>query len=255
MNSSKILKDYKEKFNYKILVLTLVAVIVILIIIFSLYNPWEKQDSLRIIILSFLATFESMLLAYGIWEVVAKRSFAKDLVELVQISENLLDSGIISIHSNFLNTDFHSLISSCNSKIIIAFTYGRTWRETNRNVLQSFVRRGGELEVFLPDHQNDELMHVLDIRFKYDSGKTRALIEESEKEFEKIGAKVYLFDGLFQTSYYILDNNTLLSIYNHTKTKGYVPAFYIGPTGSLHDFVVSEIDEIRANSIMHVPKE
>lgn len=248
MNSCKLIKDYKEKLNYKILAFSLIAIIVVLIFLFLLYNPWKSQDTLRVILVTFLSTFLSMLLAFGIWELVAKRSFAKDLLDLVQISGNLLDSGIVSIFSNFLNTDFHSLISSCDNKITIAFSYGRTWRETNRDVLQSFVQRGGEIEVFLPNHSNDDLMHVLDVRFKYDAGRTRDLIVESEREFTKLGANVYLFNGLFQSSYYLLDDNALLSIYNHNKTKGYVPAFLIGESGSLHDFVLSEIDEIRSNS-------
>lgn len=254
MAINKILKDRYEKCNFRILAFCLIAIVVILTLLFILYNPWEKNDTIRIILISFLSTLESIIIGFSLWEIFAKRTFAKEVIDLVHISDNLIESGILSIYDSFANTNFHELISACKKSIIIAFTYGRTWRESNREVLTAFVARGGKLLVYLPDFSNVELMHLLDARFKYSAGNTQKLILESAKAFCNLGASVFLYDGIFQTSYYILDDNALLSVYNHSKSKGYVPAFLINNCGTLNEFIKSEFDSISTNSKAFDPK-
>jgi hypothetical protein len=242
-------KDAFKKINPKVLVVCLILIIIIIILLFVMYNPWQNNDSLRIILLSVLSNILSLVVAFCLWEMVAKRSFSQDILSLASISSNIALSGIDHIYEDFNSTDWGTLISNCKKKFTIAFTYGRTWREHNRESLQAFVNRGGELEFFLPDYRNAELMHVLDTRFKYNTGRTKEYIEESITRLNEIGARVYLYNGIFQTSYYILDDISLLSVYNHSNKKGYVPAFKISRDGTLHRYITSEIQSIRENSI------
>ena len=243
------ISDLSKKVNLKVLVKCLIFFIITVILIFILYNPWKNNDSLRIVLLTVVSTIMSLVLAFALWEFVGKTSFAENVIALAAISKNIAESGLDYIYEDFKATNWKELIDNCKNEFVVAFTYGRTWREYNRETLESYIQRGGKMEFYLPDFRNDELMNVLDVRFKYEKGKTKTYIQESITELKTMGAAVFLYNGIFQASYYILDDIALLSVYNHNQKKGYVPAFRISREGSLRQYVNSEIEAIRSSSV------
>lgn len=80
-------------------------------------------------------------------------------------------------------------------------------------------------------------------------------IIESAEKFMEYGALVYLYNGTFQNSYYLTENISIMSLFNHHIEKGTVPALKVRNGGSLYKFVCNDLIEIEKNSIMFIREE
>ena len=160
----------------------------------------------------------------------------------MDISSNIKKSGIIEYTNNFKSLKWENELKYTKT-LKIAFVYGRTWREQNREVLEEFVKKGA-IEIALPDYNNENLMRGYDERFNFESGETRKRVMEAEKFFNDLKAKVCLNNKTFLSSYYLMEDHAIMAPFNHLKEKGYVPAIKAEKGGALYDFIEKEIESI-----------
>ena len=75
------------------------------------------------------------------------------------------------------------------SEIDVFFTYARTWRNSNSNLLDQFIKRNGcRLRVVLPNPDNDVILQELSNRFAKSPEEFRNLIHEATRDYlKKIG--------------------------------------------------------------------
>ena len=212
--------------NYYILFFVLIIIFAITIIMSFLGEPWTQYDNWRQTILSLLGATQATAIVFIIWEVAAKRSFAAEVLKLAGISTNISIAGV---------------------EHFVVISHGNTWRESNRETLKLFCEKS-KLRIFLPNFLDEDIMDTLDRRFNYEKGKTALKIIESICEFKKIGAEIYLYNGSFQSSYYVTDKCSIMSVFNHQVEKGTVPAIKVSNSGTLHKYINDEINAILNNS-------
>ncbi len=250
-----MLSELKEK-NWK----TIIGSIVFSIICFILVEwviPEIKDNGIVSFLTSITSTVAAAFLVNVLWELFAKKGFAELIYQITQISQNIEKSGIDNVDMDFSCIDWkHELCSTQNFTAV--FTYARTWRNSNNATLKEYAkkvnkRRGnrvrGSFTIIMPDYENDRIMEEFDRRFQYDSGKTKSLIQESAKEYNELGAKVFLFDGSLHASYYLLDNVGFMSFFNHAKEKNTVPVIRAENKGTFYEYISTEVDNIRKNAV------
>lgn len=207
------------------------------------------NDTCRIFFSTLLSTVATVLLANVLWEIIAKESFAKSLLKLVSISNNIANSGIETVYVDFLSIDWEKELQQTQA-FWVAVTYAATWRESNRTILGNFIKKNGNsMNIILPDPEIKACMKEYDRRFNFDSGKTKERVEEAIQAFDKLGATVYLYPGTMQASYYRLDKVGIMSFFNHRQEKGIVPAIRAEEHGKFYTFIDEELNSMHKQSV------
>ncbi|MDD4590041.1 MAG: hypothetical protein PHG06_06355 [Parabacteroides sp.] len=242
------MQETSTKFNKTVLLIA-IAVIGISFVGIVLVNQYWKNTSLwkdQVILL--LGAIETSAIVVSIWEFIAKKSFAKEMLSLAKISSNVEKSGIIHIYNDFQDIQWKAILDHTKS-FQVAATYANTWREGNRKALKDFVEDKKNLTVYLPDFTDESILGELASRLNMPNEKIREKIRESCNSFKnEIGATVYLYHGCFQSSYYLSDNAGIMSFFNHKKEKSIVPALEISNQGELYGYISSEFESIKKNS-------
>lgn len=203
-------------------------------------------ETLKSVVLSLLATFETVLIANVLWELIAKKRFADYVYNLAQISVNFRESGVELINRDFgVGIDWENVLKNAN-QLTVVFTYGGSWRGTHKGILKDFIQKHpGMMKIYVPDYRKTDLMSEFDRRFRYKSGVTASKIESCVEDFQSWGANVYLVDGSLQASYYLTDKEAYMSFFRHFSKYGdTVPVIKANKDGWYYDYIKSEIDAI-----------
>lgn len=241
------MQQMKQKRNWHIIIWGSILFLTVFLIVFFGISA-IPNDTLKTFLTSLLSTVDTVILANVLWELLAKERFAKSLLDLVNISQNIANSGIETVFVNFLNIDWKREIKHTKNMTVV-FTYAATWRESNRETLKGFSKKKHHvLNVIVPDCENEEIMEDFDRRFSFQQGETKHRIEECIIFFHNLHANIFLYQGTLHSSYYLLDNIAFMSFFRHSKEKGEVPALKIQKNGHMYSFVEKEIDEMIKNS-------
>lgn len=253
----RLIKDYKEELNYRILAFTLLIIIGCVLALCVTSHEWVDFNELRMVMISFISTVLSLAVVFVFWEVGGKRSFAKDILDLAKMSNNIVDSGIEYFYEDFKQIEWEKELKY-KKNLKVAFSYGYTWTNDNRQTLEKFIEDGGTLQVFLPDYKDNKIISCLAERFPNPEDNedytaednVRNKIKGSIVSFKKLGATIYLYNGTYQSTYYLYDDTGIMASFNHKKTKSYVPAIKAKQGGQLFNFIKSEINVINEQSIL-----
>lgn len=220
---------------------------------FVSYFLLEKisNDTWRIFLITLVSAGATALLANVLWEVIAKYTFALQIRKLIGISNNIDQSGIETVYFNFLRINWEEELENAKS-LDVVFVYGSTWRESNRDVLEKFIKSGGTISFYVPNPDIDEYMEEFDRRFSFlpdQKGETKSRIFDCIHNSLDMGAKVYVFDHSLQASYYRINDACYMSFFNHKKPeKGIVPAIKANKGGEFFNYISGEIDTIKSQS-------
>ena len=142
---------------------------------------------------------------------------------MAKTSNNISEAGIESFYDDFLRIDWNGILGRTNT-LKIAVSYANTWRESNRGRLSEIVQKNA-LTVFLPNYHSKEVWEELAFRFGKTTSETiKDRLVNSSAEFKGLGATVYLYNGCFQTTYYLTDHEAIMAPFNHKQEKAGVPA-------------------------------
>lgn len=189
-----------------------------------------------------LSTIGAAFLVNFLWEIFAKRRFAESIFEVAKISQNIEQSGVDHIDTDFSSINWKAELSKTHNFTAIV-TYAQTWRNSNRVAIQQFTQKN-KFTVIMPDYENDEIMAEFDRRYNYDSGKTSELIKEAIIDYSGLGATVRLCNISLQATYYIMDNIALMAFFKHSPGKSTVPYIRAESSGSLYKYILEERDAI-----------
>ncbi len=252
--SSRILSQLREGINYKILCISLLLIIIFGVGIYFTSYEWTQSNNTRIFLLSVFSTVFSLLIVFTLWETIGKRSFAKDMLHLAKISTNINESGIEYVYSDFKKIIWREELKYANT-LTIAFSYGETWRNYNLQALEELTRDKAKITIYFPNYLDPIVVSSLSMRFSYSIEEIVSRIKQSAKVFSQLGASVFLYNGTFQSSYYLIDNIGFMAPFNHKKEKSYVPAIKVARGGSMYEYIRNEIDAIHENSIVWTGEE
>lgn len=199
--------------------------------------------------------FASVALAV-FWDLVARRRFATEMFETAGVGVDVLGAGLTHIGMRYLkDLDWDVLLAGAR-ELDIFVTYGRTWRNTHSDRLTQLARtrKDARIRVFLPDPDNAEDLAVLSKRFAMTAADLATAIKESRTFYSALdngdGAtvEVYQRSGVTSFSCYRVDDHAVVTLYSHLRERTAVPTLVCKKGGSLYDFVVTELDAIRAQS-------
>lgn len=205
-----------------------------------------------LVIINIFTALASIFGVSAVWEAFSKKSFAKEILDLANVSENYIKSGITTVYSDFTDIEWSKKFKY-SKDVTIFFAYGSGWRSENRKLLNSLKLNNANITVILPNFDNDELMDILNRRFNYDKYakseeyKAKSIKEEINmaiKDFKKYNASIKLYDYDITTTYYLIDNVCIFAPFNHSEEKGHVPAIECEKGGEWFEFCEYDIKEI-----------
>jgi hypothetical protein len=202
------------------------------------------------------ALFIVAILLGGVWELVGKRAFAREVLETARTSADVETAGVTRIGTNYLtDPDWADLFHNVR-ELDVFLAYGSTWRNTHLSHLHKLASEpGGKIRVFLPDPEDPATMSTLATRFAYTQDDLQSRIEDARKSFAEMvvpnGATIEVYfrpgDRLF--SFYRFDSKAVITLYNHTGTRAtVVPTLVFERGGSLYAFIEAEIRAIERQS-------
>lgn len=226
----------KQGFIFIIVALALITLSVVM-------NKYWGDDDWTHIVVPIVSTIASIFGLSAVWELLAKYSFAKQIVALANISANIQTSGIVQYTNNFKDINWDDELKHTKNLYVVV-TYADTWRNQNCERLKKFVASGGKIKIALPNVENSTLMEEYDRRYNFSKGETIKKVQNAEKEFEKIKAEIYHYGNAILNSFYFMDNYAVMAPFNHSKTRDFVPAIKAEKGGELYDFIQKEISAI-----------
>jgi len=221
-----------ERVNLRSLALSLLIVAIGFLLIYCSENGewWKEHD----VIQGTVREIGKLLLATAIlataWDIYGKRAFLDEILAKAQIASEIRSAGIIKITDTFhTDIDWHEYFRSVRH-LDIFFAYGRTWRNTHIQELQSVAaRRGSRIRVVLPDPDDQQTVTELSRRFNTPPDHIIESIREAEQFFEDLRRNAYSKDPQAaeievwflpagpQYSSYRFDDLAVLALYNHSK--------------------------------------
>lgn len=215
--------------------------------------PEKSGETIIIFFKNMFSSLATIAFFSGAWEILSKKSFAKEVLELSGVSANYIDSGIVCVYREFTDIEWKTLFKD-SKKVICFFTYAYSWRSNNRSALNTLKEQGTSVTIILPNYKNDCVVDALNKDFKYGkyaqldgdgaSKDVKTLIQEAEVYFKQLGATVKLYDGNIKTTYYLIDDKCIMAPFKHGGKKYSVPAILCKAGGTLFEFCRSDIDSI-----------
>jgi len=155
---------------------------------------------------------------------------------------------------------FDELIRSSN-QMTLYFIHSRRWRENHDTAVKAFLARDkANLELFLPDLENHELMFSLGKHFE-DGPQIPGLVADAYRYFARLArgfkkpTEVWLFGRYPTYSFYKFDERAILALYSNTASKKELPAFEITRDGLLGTFLAEDIEDLKKECRRRAPEE
>lgn len=129
---------------------------------------WGDIDNIWVAIMLELAfTVITVFGVSGLWEVLGKRAFAEEVLELAGIASNLQRSGIVGFYEKFTDIKWSEIFEG-TKEVSLMFTYAYSWRNNNRQELKDVSsKKNSRLIVLLPDYSIPEVCDMCDRDFLY----------------------------------------------------------------------------------------
>ena len=241
-------KDLTKGNLITILISLFIASCCFLVTVFLIPKTTDNNQ-IQLFFSTIVSTIGAAFLVNFLWEIFAKKRFAESIFEVAKISQNIEQSGVDHIDTDFSSINWRSELTKTHNFTAI-FTYAQTWRNANIVALQKFTaKKKNKFTVIMPDYENDDIMAEFDRRYNYDAGKTKSLIREAIIDYSELGAKVYLYNKSLQATYYVMDNVALMAFFKHSPGKATVPYIRAESNGSFYNYIETEKAAILAASV------
>lgn len=242
----------KNSTRTKLLSSAFIIICLALIIIGLLINDlWVVENNIyKSILLTVCSTAASIFGLSAAWEIVCKRSFSREILNLGGVTDNYINSGIEHVYERFKDINWQIELRGVKD-FTIFLSYGYTWRNYNRQILET-VGKNANFTVILPDYRNSEIVNQLEKRFytgKYPiENEPKSSLADAIKtavyDFKSMGATVKLYDGTICSTYYLIDNKCIFAPFKHDTKKIDVPAIKCTNGGKFFEFCKNDINAI-----------
>ena len=154
---------------------------------------------------------------------------------------------------------FEELIAE-STRIVLYFIHSRRWRENHDAAIKAFLgRHGTNLQIFLPDLENHELMFSLSRRFE-DGPLTPTLVIDAYRYCCRLAREygqpeIWLFGRYPAYSFYRFDQRAIIALYSNTAAKKDIPTFEVSTDGLLGKFLASDIEDLKRECRQRSPDQ
>jgi hypothetical protein len=188
-----------------------------------------------------------------VWQLFLTRQFKDEVYAMVNISDNLISSGITEINEDFSLIDWKTLFDSVINSIDIFFMSGQGWTKQNRTLLQNISKKDVKVRLILPNINDNETLTSLEYRFKSERKKL-SQDDIKKKIYEVIGIykdifkdkpenlEIWVYKKPLIFSMYRFDDEIIMALNSHSGNPP-VPAFrFKGSNGLIYKFLDEEIE-------------
>jgi hypothetical protein len=241
--------------NFKILFVGVVALAAGLALLYlggTFSGFWARHAGGQALINNLGAILVVSVALGAVWELMGKRSFAREVMERMGVSADLDTAGIEKIGTQWLqDADWIDLFKNVRD-LDIFVAYGDTWRNAHLGQLQDVARRrGSRMRIYLADPDHEQTVDILASRFDLAPDELRRRIVRTKQQFETMGSlgdgdvSVYYFQGDRVFSFYRFDDRAVLTLYRHAKGRSaMIPTIVCQEGGSFYAFIQSELDNV-----------
>lgn len=246
-----------KKIHLKQVIFILLAFIFILIASYCA-TEFDGDKRYMLVFIPILSTMGSFFGVTVVTEILTLKSFFNQILEINDISQSVAQSGINKYYDNF-STDiiWKHFFKRINKTLVFNISYGESWRNIVRAELIALLKKDVTIKVYLPNYNDNAVMNALDKRYSYGEFSSdskvsiKVRIKTAIKDFQsfkKYGdIKVFLFNGTFQHSYYIVDNSfSLIAFQKHGADRSSVPAIEV--VGTFLRWALHDMKRIEENS-------
>ena len=242
-----------SKTRIKVLICIIVLLIGIIVAVAIDYFFGDIENIWVAIGFELAFTFISVVGVSGLWEMLGKRDFAEEVLELAGVAGDIQKSGIIGFYEKFTDIKWDEIFNGAK-EISLMFTYAYSWRNNNRQGLKDVSnKKNSQLVVLLPDYSIPEVCDMCDRDFLYghhaEKGSENAKktteneIKQAVEDFKKLNADIYLYPGNLKTTYYFFDDKCIIAPFKHGKDKYCVPAILCREGGALFEFCKKDLEQ------------
>lgn len=226
-----------------LVVVTLVAIGVLLL--------WRSAGDLTPQWAAVSAQLGGLLVATGllgvVWELVGRRSLAREIQELAGLSKEVVDAGLVALPRRFYeDTPWADLFRDAQ-EVDVVVSYARAWRNQHQAELRALANRG-RLRVYLPDP--DDPGTVARLQERFDFPEAAEGVRSAVRWFRELGPNVEVYvrpgDGLFTC--YRFGSTAVLALYTHGPDSHLDVPTLVVRGGTLYGFVMGEIQAIADQS-------
>jgi len=239
-------KKFRLSQNTKINICCLIIVSLILFIISIFIDKYTNKFLVRIF-QNVLIAVSGLLGVSAVWEFIGKQSFANELLDKFNISQEIKKANLECVYDTFADVDWYNIFNEATTfKGFVS--YGYTWRNNNRTYLKTAIdncTKENFIMVF-PNFNERTIIDELNRRYGYDGNdkNVESYIKESVIWFLENGAKVYLFNGTLCTSFYLYNNHCIYPLSKHGTDKASIPVIKFKSNGVLYKHVVDDFNRI-----------
>lgn len=235
----------RESRKIKIILGSIIVGLVCILVSCFFSTPWRKSDNWRMLVNEVLSTVATVAFAGVAWEGLAKYSFSRDVIDMVGISDKIVESGVFTIEESFSDIQWNELIEGAKS-IKAVITYSTRWGLNNSSSIKKAVSNNCSFVVAFPDINSPGMRDVL--KYRFIGVDIEAKISDAVAFYRNLGAEIKYYSKAITSSYYLIDDVGIIAPFNHQKPHGghspSVPAFVSCKHGYIYRFIEREIDAI-----------
>lgn len=215
---------------------------------------WQDATSWQ----AFLQNLGALLFVTGlltvVWDLFSKRAFAKELLDLTGLADDVRAAGLVRAVSSFRTEMNWPNLLRKTSTLDLFVCWARTWRNQHESELAAILtRKSGLIRVILPDHEHAETLATMVTHFSgYDADRIKQEVADAVAFFKKLhterknrSARVEIRHvrrvPLF--SWYRLDEQVaILAFYAHRQKVSTIPTFVCRRGGFIYEFADHEFE-------------
>jgi len=121
------------------------------------------------------------------WEKWVKRSFTKELLDIVGLANRVRNAGLVFVGRPYEDSEYWNQVISAASQMDLAFVAARTWRRTYWDALSKIAANPrAEVRITLPDYTDLDGIRLLARRFSTTTDALVQDIKEAESDFRRL---------------------------------------------------------------------
>lgn len=190
-----------------------------------------------------------------LWDLKGRRDFADEVLAKAQVGADVRSSGLRRLSMQWLEYVEWANMCLRAREIEVFVSYGTSWRNVLWPRLEEFSHGPrNKLRIYLPHPRDEATVSTLSQRYAITGDQIIQQITEAATAFASLrqeggGAdiRIYYRRGDPTFACYRFDDQIVVTLYSHRRSRGDVPTMLIG-AGTLYDFFVSELKAIRSQS-------
>ncbi|MEU2302715.1 hypothetical protein ABZ584_35540 [Streptomyces antibioticus] len=197
-----------------------------------------------------------------IWDLVGRRSFFEEMLEVVKLKHDIYVSGLESISTDYTKVaDWDASLGSAKQLDVFA-AWATTWRNTHQVRLQQLASQSdAKIRVCLPDPSDNACVKLLATRFNMTQPDVRSKLNEAIDGYKQLDGnsrsgrvEIYTTPVFRAFTAYRVDKQFIVTLYHHKDSRsGSVPALTCRQGGSLYEFFKDDLEGVLSVSTKLYP--